>query len=152
MCWWALFRTITLFHLLSSTARSASQNNDMCSSDSKGNTTNSFMGVIGLQNVCPPTPPSPREWRRPICKTKVGCDIPLNCYDYSLKEIGALRVTPHNLETILENPSITNTCAVVMFYAPWCPYSVDFGRQFNALGRSYNELPFLALDFTENDL
>lgn len=151
MDWWALFRTATLLHLLSSAARSAAQN-DKCSSDSQGNITNSFMDVIGLQRVCPPSQPSPGEWRRPICKTKVGCDIPLNCYDYSLKEKGALKVTPHNLEAILENPSITNTCAVVMFYAPWCPYSVDFARQFNALGRSYSELSFLAVDFNENDL
>ena len=152
MGWWALFRTVTLLHLLSGTARSASQNDDKCSSDSQGNITNSFMDVIELQSMCPKSAPSPSEWRRPICKTEVGCDIPLNCYNYSLKERGALKVTPHKLEAILENPSVTNTCAVVLFYAPWCPYSVDFALRFNALGRSYNELPFLAVDFNENDL
>lgn len=100
--------------------------------------------------------PLPSEWKKPVCKLGEGCDIPLNCFNYSthsdFKSGRTSKVTPIELELVLENPSVTNTCAVVMFYAPYCPYSVDFGRTYNALGRSYRELLVLAVDITENDM
>lgn len=158
MDWWSLFRTVTVLHLLSSTEQSEAQNRSK--SDAQGDMTNAFMDAVGIKTrMCDQTPPPscsgpPKEWRRPICKEKVGCDRPLNCFNYSsLTESGRVfQVKPSVLEQILENPAVTNTCAVVMVYASWCPYSVDFARQFNALGRSFKELPVVALDFAESDL
>lgn len=157
MYWCSLFRTVLLLQLLSGTKLLKPENGPKKSEwNPRDEAWKSFMEAIGL--MCHMTPPT-GEWQKPICKEKVGCDVPLNCFDYSSltrstasKVAGARKVTPHNLERILENPSITNTCAVVMFYAPWCPYSVDFARQFNALGRSYRQLPVLAVEFSESDM
>jgi len=96
---------------------------------------------------------------RPKCEEGKGCDRPLNCFDF--RSLGndsvvpdppsVLKVTPHMLEGISENVSIQNCCAIVMFYAPWCEFSAQFGRKYNALGRTFNELPILAVDLNENE-
>ena len=167
MCWWSLFRVVTLFHLLSSTEHSQAQEESQ-SEVLQGNVTTDFLDAIGVKpetvsDVCTVVPSS-NEWRKPICKAGTGCDVPLNCFNYSSVNVtsnetitgdisrGVVKVTGYKLEGILEDPSITNTCAIVMIYAPWCPFSADFARQFNALGRSYRELPVLAMDLSEVDL
>lgn len=97
---------------------------------------------------------------RPKCDEASGCNVPLNCFNF--RELGndssvipdppqALLVTPHQLEDIVETTSVQNCCAVVLFYAPWCTFSVQFARKFNALGRSFDSLPILAVDLAEND-
>ena len=95
----------------------------------------------------------------PRCSVQGGCDSPLSCFDF--KTLGnesvipspsaAVKVTPHQLEKILENPSTANCCAVVMFYAPWCEFSTQFARKFNALGRTFDGLPTLAVDLGANE-
>ena len=139
-----------MVHVISS----AEQRKPEMSSSNVKNVTESFLSIAFAKKSCGLVP-SPNEWKKPVCKQGVGCDVPLNCFNYTrLTGNGTkrtLEVTPHKLELILENPSYTNICAVVMFYAPWCPYSVEFARRFNALGRSFRELPVLALDFTAND-
>ena len=162
MCWWSLFRVITLFHLLSSTEHSQAQEESQSVLQNDLNT--GFWDAVGVKPKNMSLPPSSTEWRRPICKAGLGCDVPLNCFNYSSLNATSnkaaisknnrtvMKVTAYELEGILEDPLITNTCAVVMIYAPWCPYSADFARQFNALGRTYRELPVLALDLNENDL
>ena len=97
--------------------------------------------------------------KKPACEEGRGCDPPLNCFDF--KTLGntsvvpdpprAVKVTPYELEGILENPSTANCCAVVMFYAPWCEFSTQFARKFNALGRTFDSLPTLAVDLGENE-
>jgi thiol-disulfide isomerase/thioredoxin len=159
MDWWSILRMTTFLHLCaSSIGHTGSQNkSDTC--DGQDYLTNAFMSVVGAKTVMcseapPPLPPKPTEWKKPKCKAKVGCDIPLNCLNSSsLTESkgGAFRVLPHDLEHILERPGM-NTCAVVMFYASWCPYSVGFARQFNALGRSFKEVPVMAVNVAENDM
>ena len=99
------------------------------------------------------------EVPRPKCEEGKGCDRPLNCFDF--RSLGndsvvpdppsVLKVTPHMLEGISENVSIQNCCAIVMFYAPWCEFSAQFGRKFNALGRTFSGLPILAVDLNENE-
>ncbi len=164
MCWWSLFRVITIFHLLSSTEHSQVQ--EESKSELQSDMTTAFWNTIGVEprSTCSSnnTVPSSTEWRKPICKAGMGCDIPLNCFDYSslnthgikivISGSTVVKVTAYGLEGILEDSSVTNTCAVVMIYAPWCPFSVDFARQYNALGRTYRELPVLAIDLSENDL
>lgn len=97
---------------------------------------------------------------RPKCDEASGCNVPLNCFNF--RELDndssvipdppqALLVTPHRLEDIVETTSVQNCCAVVLFYAPWCTFSVQFARKFNALGRSFDSLPILAVDLAEND-
>ncbi len=101
------------------------------------------------------------ELQRPRCEEGQGCDIPLHCFDFkslSPEEESvvpspprAVDVTSYQLEGILENPTIRNCCALVMFYAPWCEFSAHFARKFNALGRTFDGLPVLALDLEKND-
>lgn len=156
MDWWSLFRTFTILQLL---LRHSVSNTEQSKADEKSRLDSQgdlFMDVVRVKTKsCDLAPPSSGEWRRPICKQTVGCDIPLNCFNYSLLSgnatTRALKVLPLELEAILENQSL-NICAVVMFYATWCPYSIDFARRFNALGRSYRELPVFAVDVYENDL
>ena len=99
------------------------------------------------------------ELQRPRCEEGKGCDRPLNCFDF--RKLGndsivpdppnVVKVTPYELEEILENASIQNCCAIVMFYAQWCEFSAQFGRKFNALGRTFAGLPVLAVDLGENE-
>ena len=98
--------------------------------------------------------------QRPKCDEIGGCNVPLHCFDFSqLNENTSVipnpphsvLVTPHQLESIVENATVQNCCAVVLFYAPWCTFSVQFARKFNALGRSFNSLPILAVDLAENE-
>lgn len=164
MDWWSLFRTITVVQVLSSTttttttsscssASKESENQESSELTSKYNTSRIFLGVVGLNNSC--TVHNNETNRRPVCKAVTGCDVPLNCYNHSVMTMlngnMAIKVTPRHLEHILENSSVSNVCALVMFYAPWCPYSVEFARQFNAIGRTFRELPVLAIDYSEND-
>ena len=96
---------------------------------------------------------------QPRCEAGKGCDTPLHCYDFGREGVGsivphppqAVDVTPHRLESILEDPAVANCCAVVMFYAPWCEFSARFARRFNALGRTFDGLPVLAVDFSKQD-
>ena len=159
MDWWTLFGTLTLVHIsIIEQYVNAHESTGSSCNTSVPDAASVFMDLVlgrGRRLSCDLIPP-PSEWKKPVCKLGEGCDIPLNCFNYSTQsdyESGQTRkVTPIELELVLENPSVTNTCAVVMFYVPYCPYSVDFGRRYNALGRSYRELPVLAVDFTENDL
>ena len=96
---------------------------------------------------------------RPRCDEINGCNAPLHCFDF--QQLGnasiirdppqTVRVTPHQLESIVEDAAMQNVCAIVLFYAPWCAFSVQFARKFNALGRSFDRLPILAVDLAEND-
>ena len=160
MGWWYLFGTLAAVHVISSTDLSLDVHGFLKSNSSSAapDAGSVFMDLVGsgrgLKLSCGLTPPS--EWKTPVCKLGEGCDILLNCFNYSsysdFESGQTKKVTHYELEFVLENPSVTNTCAVVMFYAPYCPYSVDFGRRFNALGRSYKELPVMAVDFSAHDL
>ena len=99
---------------------------------------------------------------RPKCDEINGCSAPLHCYDFrqfvditSIINIPtpphAVLVTPHQLEGIIEDSTRHNVCVVVLFYAPWCTFSVQFARKFNAVGRSFDSLPVLAVDLAENE-
>ena len=97
---------------------------------------------------------------RPKCDEISGCNVPLHCFDFKQLSNSAsvipdppqpLLVTPHQLEGILEDTAVQNSCAVVLFYAPWCTFSVQFARKFNALGRSFDGLAVLAVDLAENE-
>lgn len=97
-----------------------------------------------------------QKTNRPKCSAERGCDIPLNCHNYTtsnitLGEAGILQVTPIQLQSILEEPNVTNSCALVMFYAPWCEYSVRFASRFNRVGRMFRELPVMAVDLSIGD-
>lgn len=95
----------------------------------------------------------------PRCEEGKGCDSPLHCYDFCQEGAGStvphpprgVDLSPHELERVLENQTIVNCCAIVMFYAPWCDFSVRFARRFNALGRTFEGLPVLAVDFSVHE-
>ena len=152
MYWWSLFRTIAVVLSVGAVTQRSSQ---ICS-HKLDDQTSTFLRIVGLssEKSCGLVP-SPGKWRKPVCKESTGCDIPLNCFNYSTltnkRLLRAIKVDTYNLELILEDSSTTNSCVVVMFYVPWCPYSTDFARQFNALGRSFKELAVLAVDFSESD-
>lgn len=152
----SLFRISFLLQLFLSANQQKLENESESEWDPRREEMDTFLRAVGLLNSglsCDLAPPSSGNWQRPVCRENVGCDIPLNCLNYSLsrgRTEGARKVAPLQLELILEG--FTNTCAMVMFYAPWCPYSVDFARKFNALGRAYKELPVLAVEFDENDM
>lgn len=94
---------------------------------------------------------------KPICDADTGCNPRLNCSNFLLGKVSSLThvfnqsrvvgINASQLQLILDSYRYTNTCVVVMFYARWCPFSVEFSPIYNALGRSFPELPFLALDF-----
>lgn len=97
---------------------------------------------------------------RPKCDETSGCNTPLHCFDFSKSENGTSQfasfrgvvlVTPRELERIVEDTAVQNVCAIVLFYAPWCTFSVQFARKFNALGRSFTGLPILALNLAESE-
>ncbi len=159
MDWWSLFRTVAVVQAIAAAEHCSSTLDG--ETDSYINATALFMDIVGVGHIaegnsCGLSPP-PTQWQKPTCREKLGCNIPLNCFNYSVlminKTAGAKEVTPVELEQILENSSIpdANTCAVVMFYAPWCPYSVEFAPKFNALGRSFRELRVLGIDYSSND-
>ena len=101
---------------------------------------------------------------RPQCDETNGCNTHLHCANFKKltsyndsdelimqESPQALLVTPHKLETIVEKSAVHNVCAIVLFYAPWCAFSVRFARKFNALGRSFGQLPILAVDLAESE-
>lgn len=54
-------------------------------------------------------------------------------------------------EVLYQNPAVkskTNpgNCTIVMFYAPWCPFSAKAAPHFNALPRVYPPLKVVAID------
>lgn len=99
------------------------------------------------------------EYRRPVCKAGEGCDIPLNCYDfvangpheYVPDPPRTIELSPLQLQNLLANGTYKNCCALVMFYAPWCEYSVNFAQKFNAIGRTFLNLPVIAVDLSAHD-
>ena len=135
---------------LSSEAEDSALNSDVenvtdsaLSSEAEGNTTVSEVSLV-----------------RPKCDVGKGCDTLLHCFDFKTLPSNAsiipdppqaVIVTPHQLESIVENQTMQNCCAVVLFYAPWCTFSVQFAQKFNALGRSFENLPILAVDMAENE-
>ena len=97
--------------------------------------------------------------QRPKCDESTGCNAPLHCFNFSKLENGStdfsearvVLVSPRELERIVENTGVQNVCVIVLFYAPWCTFSVQFARKFNALGRSFKGLPILALNLAESE-
>lgn len=111
------------------------------------------------EHVCDTTQPPQQKERRPKCEEETGCDVPLRCFNFSSLANGSIvpeppsvvHVDSYQLQDILENSSIENCCALVMFYAPWCVFSTNFAPKFNALGQTFRELPTLALNYGEHD-
>lgn len=103
--------------------------------------------------------PAKQEYQRPVCKQGEGCDIPLNCYDFITngpRDIvpdppRVVELTPLELQNLLGNGTYKNCCALVMFYAPWCEYSVNFAQRFNAIGRTFLNLPVISVDLSAHD-
>ena len=99
------------------------------------------------------------EYQRPVCKKGEGCDIPLNCYDFVTNgphdivpdPPRAVELTPLEMQNLLANGTYKNCCALVMFYAPWCEYSINFAHKFNAIGRTFLNLPVISVDLSSND-
>lgn len=50
------------------------------------------------------------------------------------------------LKWVNSSSNSSDGCAVVMFYARFCPFSASIAPQFNAFGRAYNNTPVLAID------
>lgn len=104
-----------------------------------------------------PTPV--KEYQRPVCKKGEGCDIPLNCYDFVTNgphdivpdPPRAVELTPLKMQNLLANGTYKNCCALVMFYAPWCEYSISFAHKFNAIGRTFVNLPVISVDLSAHD-
>ena len=122
--------------------------------------------VLGRLNSCTslgkedqPQSETKQEYQRPICKEGEGCDIPLNCYDFVTngpRDIvpdppTVVELTPLELQNLLGNGTYKNCCALVMFYAPWCEYSANFAQRFNAIGRTFLNLPVIAVDLSAHD-
>lgn len=94
--------------------------------------------------------------KRPKCTANKGCDIPLNCHNYTasnatLGDTQVIQVTTLQLQSIVEDGNLTNNCVLVMFYAPSCEYSVQFARRYNTVGRMFREIPVLAVDLSANE-
>jgi len=48
------------------------------------------------------------------------------------------------------NRSLSATCSVTLFYAPWCDFSTAAAPHYNALARVFPQLRFYAVDSSEN--
>lgn len=98
---------------------------------------------------------------KPICEINKGCTPPLQCLNLStvndpgltpfLNQGKVVEINSSQLEYLLDSPKFTNACMVLMFFAKWCQYSVNFAPVYNALGHSFSQLPVLALDFGDQD-
>ena len=103
--------------------------------------------------------PSKLEYQRPVCKKGEGCDIPLDCYNFVTNgphdivpdPPRTVELTPLQLQSLLANGTYKNCCVLVMFYAPWCEYSVNFAQKFNAIGRTFLNLPVVSIDLSAHD-
>ena len=97
------------------------------------------------------------DFVKPLCEEGRGCNYTLNCFNFSTlgnesfipSPPSAMNVSPVLLDSILDNKTYANCCVVVMFFVPWCEFSTQFGRKFNAVGRAFNGLPVLAVDLDE---
>ena len=97
------------------------------------------------------------DFVKPLCEEGRGCNYSLNCFNFSTlgnesiirHPPSAIKVSPVELDSILDNKTYANCCVVVMFFAPWCEFSAQFGRKFNAVGRAFDGLPVLAVDLDE---
>jgi thiol-disulfide isomerase/thioredoxin len=95
---------------------------------------------------------------KPLC-TEDGCNPRLNCsnltsislinetYMNIFTQPRVVNVSAHQLQYILEDSLFTNSCVLVLFYAAWCPYSIDFTPTYNALAKYFPQLTVLAMDF-----
>uniref|UniRef100_A0A1X7ULK7 Thioredoxin domain-containing protein n=1 Tax=Amphimedon queenslandica TaxID=400682 RepID=A0A1X7ULK7_AMPQE len=102
---------------------------------------------------------------KPICTLEQGCVPPLTCVGVNTSLLndshmtgvfgkrGVVNVTSAQLETLLDSPVFTNSCLLVLYYATWCPYSVDFMPTYNELGLVFpnDSLTIVALDFGKKD-
>lgn len=99
------------------------------------------------------------DFVKPLCEEGRGCNYSLNCFNFSTlgnesfiprdHPPSAIKISPVELDSILDNKTYANCCVVVMFFAPWCEFSAQFGRKFNAVGRAFDGLPVLAVDLDE---
>lgn len=102
---------------------------------------------------------------KPVCTLEQGCVPPLTCVGVNTSLLndshmtgvfgksGVVNVTSAQLETLLDSPVFTNSCLLVLYFAAWCPYSVDFMPIYNDLGLMFsnNSLTVVALDFGKKD-
>ncbi len=50
------------------------------------------------------------------------------------------------VDSNVTNRTTPAVCSVVLFYAPWCPFSARAAPHYNALARLYPDLNFIAVD------
>ena len=55
------------------------------------------------------------------------------------------------------NPNVTNRsmgaeCHLVMFYAPWCPFSAQAAPHFNGLARAFPDIGLYAVDSSKSQV
>ena len=97
------------------------------------------------------------DFVKPLCEEGRGCNYSLNCFNFTTLgnesfipyPPSAVKISPLELDSILDNKTYANCCVVVMFFAPWCEFSAQFSRKFNAVGRAFNGLPVLAVNLDE---
>lgn len=73
--------------------------------------------------------------------------------DYEMLPLSAFQMvnTTTLLSSLKQNPNITSRnqpaiCQLVLFYAPWCPFSIEAAPHLNALPRGFPMLSFYAID------
>ena len=159
---WALIRIhalLTLLCVLSCCHDVTDEsNNNSCLKEDPFFTMNTCSAKSTACTDCSPNNGTSREeYIRPVCEEGKGCDPPLRCSDFetclnqSEPLSTAVKVSPQELEGIMEKSGVLNCCSIVMFYAPWCEHSTAFARRFNALGRTFSDLPAYAVDLGEHD-
>ena len=98
---------------------------------------------------------------RSVCDINKGCKPRLQCRNLTkvndsrastiLNQQRVVKINASQLQYLLDSPKFTNMCMVVLFYANWCQYSVEFAPTYNLLGQSFTKIPFLAIDYGEQD-
>ena len=96
----------------------------------------------------------------PVCTANDGCKPRLNCSNLTeitdehlsaiINRQRVVKVTEEELTQVLSNKTLPSACLMVMFYARWCPYSIQFVPTYNLLGSTMPGLPVLAFDFGAN--
>lgn len=141
---WLFVWTALLLRICPQCVAIPAANLNTCS-DPKTNPFNSFVAVIS-RNVSfgkrAEGPPIPCVNLQHLSPSSLAAYPPLD---------QAVEVSDVKLWNLLHNASHDGVCALVFFYAKWCPFSAKAATKVNALGRMFHSLPVVAIDLREYD-
>ena len=77
---------------------------------------------------------------------KIYCSLRNNTGNATVQVVNGTVLLERLGTTNKSDPAVVSYCAVVMFYAPSCPFCAKMAPTFNALARSFPALDVYAID------